>query len=342
MLIGLQEQRGCIVKKQPSLVRVAVATLCQPGTPHIVTLTIAVSFCPHSQRRDASSSTGPQFKPTSVTSSPPSLVEAEGRHRGNGVACAAHEGDGEDGEWAAFGDEWRRERAHLVERAGGSGREWSGGSGARHRARARRHNGTGGDADREVEMAELGIASMDNGVTAGASSGVHYRAVLVDFGSCCEARRTVRDFHTMMVVKEQAEAHSTAPYRAPELFEPPMPGSVDERVDVWSLGATAYFAMFGEGPFDYALREGGGSIALAVLSGRMRWPEARKGGMLGVCGGVRGYAVMWGRVVQEAAALFVTMGCSCSCLPPSLAALLSYPLRLPPSLSIHGQAIHLY
>ena len=36
--------------------------------------------------------------------------------------------------------------------------------------------------------------------------------------------------------QEDAEAHCTAPYRAPELFDVPSHCTIDERVDVWSLG----------------------------------------------------------------------------------------------------------
>lgn len=36
--------------------------------------------------------------------------------------------------------------------------------------------------------------------------------------------------------QEDAEAHCTAPYRAPELFEVASRCAIDERVDVWSLG----------------------------------------------------------------------------------------------------------
>ena len=37
-------------------------------------------------------------------------------------------------------------------------------------------------------------------------------------------------------LQEDAEAHCTAPYRAPELFDVPSHCIIDERVDVWSLG----------------------------------------------------------------------------------------------------------
>jgi serine/threonine kinase 16 len=46
-------------------------------------------------------------------------------------------------------------------------------------------------------------------------------------------------------IREDAETHCTAPYRCPELYEPPVGATLDERVDVWSLGAVLYFMVFG-------------------------------------------------------------------------------------------------
>lgn len=40
-----------------------------------------------------------------------------------------------------------------------------------------------------------------------------------------------------VLLKDDAvQAHCTAPYKAPELFDVPSQCTVDERVDVWSLG----------------------------------------------------------------------------------------------------------
>lgn len=42
---------------------------------------------------------------------------------------------------------------------------------------------------------------------------------------------------------------------------------------MWALGCLLYAIMYRESPFEFNLEETGGSLALAVLSGRIRWPE---------------------------------------------------------------------
>jgi serine/threonine kinase 16 len=51
---------------------------------------------------------------------------------------------------------------------------------------------------------------------------------------------------------------------------------IDERVDVWSLGCLLFAGdAGGRSPFEDAMGQTGGSLALAVLSGKVTWP-ARK------------------------------------------------------------------
>lgn len=186
----------------------------------------------------------------------------EASDEGTRETCAGGVQDnGEPRDWAAFGESEGVGNGTFGEGGGGRGRRegamWGVGRGDRG-DKAGVEEGTGASAVCAWGPSEL----------VG-----RYRAVLGDFGSCGAARVAVRSYRDVLEIKERAEALSTAPYRAPELFEPPGRGEIDERVDVWSLGCLLFYSMFGEGPFDFALTEGAGSIALAVLSGRPRWPR---------------------------------------------------------------------
>ena len=61
------------------------------------------------------------------------------------------------------------------------------------------------------------------------------------------------------------QALCSAPYRAPELYDVPSPGTITPRIDTWSLGCTLYYLMYGVSPFERVLNEAGGSLALAVV-----------------------------------------------------------------------------
>ena len=99
------------------------------------------------------------------------------------------------------------------------------------------------------------------------------KAVLMDFGSCRPARTSVTDRAGALRVQERAARECTAPFRAPELFDTPSCCEIDERVDVWSLGCLLFAgAAGGRSPFEGALGQTGGSLALAVLSGKVTWP----------------------------------------------------------------------
>ena len=64
--------------------------------------------------------------------------------------------------------------------------------------------------------------------------------VVTDFGSCAPLRVEIRSRANTLDVQDEASRKSSAPYRAPELFEPPMDGVIDGQSDVWSLGCILY------------------------------------------------------------------------------------------------------
>ncbi|PRW20781.1 Serine threonine- kinase 16 [Chlorella sorokiniana] len=100
-----------------------------------------------------------------------------------------------------------------------------------------------------------------------------HEAVLMDFGSARPMPVAVRSRSQAMAAQEDAERHCTAPFRAPELWDVPSSCTLDERVDVWSLGCLLYFLLCGQSPFERAAGEAGGSLMLAVVNGRVSWPD---------------------------------------------------------------------
>jgi len=51
-------------------------------------------------------------------------------------------------------------------------------------------------------------------------------------------------------LQEDAAQNCSMPYRAPELFDVPSDSQIDERTDVFSLGATLYAMAFYYSPFE--------------------------------------------------------------------------------------------
>jgi serine/threonine kinase 16 len=61
------------------------------------------------------------------------------------------------------------------------------------------------------------------------------------------------------------QRHSTAPYRAPELWDVPSSCTIDAKVDIWAAGCVLYYLLVGETPFERIANEAGGSMMLAIV-----------------------------------------------------------------------------
>lgn len=96
--------------------------------------------------------------------------------------------------------------------------------------------------------------------------------ILVDFGSAAKARIEINGQSDAMKLQEEAEENCSMAFRAAELFQVDSYAIIDERVDIWSLGCVLYALCFFQSPYeDEYIR--GNSIALAVLSGKIAFPE---------------------------------------------------------------------
>jgi serine/threonine kinase 16 len=95
------------------------------------------------------------------------------------------------------------------------------------------------------------------------------KPVIMDLGSATIARVQVTSRRQASLLQEEAAIKASAPYRCPELTEVPNEICIDERIDIWSLGCTAYCLAFGNSPFE-STREG--VLRLAILNGNYKKP----------------------------------------------------------------------
>ncbi|XP_020103727.1 serine/threonine-protein kinase 16-like [Ananas comosus] len=96
-------------------------------------------------------------------------------------------------------------------------------------------------------------------------------AILMDFESARPARKAIRSRSEALQLQEWASEHTSAAYRAPELWECPSNADIDERTDIWSLGCTLYAMMFGKSPFEDALNEAEENKHLVVRNPEIKW-----------------------------------------------------------------------
>lgn len=98
--------------------------------------------------------------------------------------------------------------------------------------------------------------------------------ILMDLGSCLPARIHIRTRQEALLQQDIAAEHSSMPYRAPELFDVHTSQTLDEKVDIWSLGCTLFALAYSYSPFEDP-SNAGGSISMAVASGSYRHSRAR-------------------------------------------------------------------
>ncbi|KDN40698.1 Pkinase-domain-containing protein [Tilletiaria anomala UBC 951] len=98
--------------------------------------------------------------------------------------------------------------------------------------------------------------------------------LLYDFGSTIKARRMIKTRREAIAEQDLAAEQSSMPYRAPELFDVKTGTEITEAVDIWALGCTLFAMAYHHSPFETPQTlEQGGSLALAVLNGKYKFPD---------------------------------------------------------------------
>ncbi|KAF8703626.1 hypothetical protein AX14_014187 [Amanita brunnescens Koide BX004] len=212
---------------------------------------------------------------TSVSGSRPSRSKGK-RHAGdeddeedNDERFPQPEGDGEDG----YSYDKDESKVPLVTRTNSNDVVFDGDEELQQSNEASPANGhRPGDetihvpyAHRDLKPGNVMIA--DDGVTP----------ILMDFGSTVKARIRVENRSQALHQQDLAAEHSSMTYRAPELFDVKTGATLDEKVDIWSLGCTLYALAYGRSPFETTqTTEQGGSIAMAVLNAQYKHLDTSK------------------------------------------------------------------
>nr|XP_002129344.2 serine/threonine-protein kinase 16-like [Ciona intestinalis] len=99
--------------------------------------------------------------------------------------------------------------------------------------------------------------------------------IIMDLGSVAPAKVEIKSFKDAQALQDLAAERCTMPFRAPELFQVPIHSTIDEKVDIWSLGCVLYSLMYLEGPFDQVWLKKD-SVALAVQNKNLHFPNNDK------------------------------------------------------------------
>mmetsp|Transcript_11735 Transcript_11735/g.21410 ORF Transcript_11735/g.21410 Transcript_11735/m.21410 type:complete len:220 (-) Transcript_11735:139-798(-) len=97
--------------------------------------------------------------------------------------------------------------------------------------------------------------------------------VLMDFGSCDPLKIRITSRQDALIIQDRAGQKSSAPYRAPELWDTKSKCTLDgAKSDIWALGCTLYACTFGCGysPFESKER---GLEPLAIQNCTVSYPE---------------------------------------------------------------------
>lgn len=97
--------------------------------------------------------------------------------------------------------------------------------------------------------------------------------VISDLGSCSKADLSINTHMQLTELQTWVSDHCTVAYTAPELLHVTLNRSIDTKVDIWSLGCTCYFMLFGISPFEREEQISGASLKYAIGTGNFSFPS---------------------------------------------------------------------
>uniref|UniRef100_A0AAV1VL32 Protein kinase domain-containing protein n=1 Tax=Peronospora matthiolae TaxID=2874970 RepID=A0AAV1VL32_9STRA len=103
-----------------------------------------------------------------------------------------------------------------------------------------------------------------------------YIPVVTHFGSCVPIHAEGHARRSLLERQSGVIRNSSAPYQAPESFEPAVDLALDGQSDVWSLGCVLYAMAFGTSPFEHPHE---GFVKSACVNGQVSFPP-EQGGMV--------------------------------------------------------------